>query len=162
MPGKTQQADIAPDRLITWAVSFIANDWELPRRLILHNKLTRKQDPVAMGAIGSHYRKQAWLKLKLHLESEFLEDDEEEGRDFEEYAKQWPLWWADAVTTGADYAYQVRAAAQGVRGRSPDPRVWSALVGAMTLIVVKAQIGEADPARVPLFVASLVASIEAL
>jgi hypothetical protein len=66
------------------------------------------------------------------------------------------------VTRAADYAYDIRVVAQGPTGPAPDPRVWSALLGALTMLVVQAWIGAADSEAMSVYMRSLIDTVGGL
>lgn len=161
---KPPPAEVPTDRRITHAVSMIANEFDFPRKVSLRTQLAHQHDPVKMGRIGEYYRQQAWVVLKQHLDEAYAYNNGDNADElaYAEEVKKWPLWFGDAVTIASGYAYQIRVAAQGVTGLPPDPRVWSALVGALSLLTVRARIGDPDHQDLSTYVASLVRAIEGL
>lgn len=157
--------ELRTDRRLLAAIMLVAEEHDLPRREGIRAMLAIKANHAALGRIGAYYQQQAWLVLRDHLNEAHTaahSDSECVGHHYDQDAELWPLRLAEAVVRAADYAYQIRIVAQGPQGQAPDPRVWDALLGALTILVVRAWIGSTSPTELPVYVRALVDTIGGL
>lgn len=157
--------EVLTNRRLLAAITLIATDYDLPLHHIVSAMLTGRMNHSALAKIADSYHQQAWLTLTQHLDEAHIAAHQGEDCDGEHYhddVKTWPLRLADASVRAADYAYQIRVVAQGPQGPVPDPRAWNALMGALTLLVVRTWIGGPDAESVSVYMRSLIDTIGGL
>jgi hypothetical protein len=163
--AKDPPMEVLTNRRLLAAITLLAQDHELPMRATVSGMLTIKTNHRVLGGIAEHWHQQAWLTLQQHLDEVHIAahgGDDCDGEHYHNDVKTWPMRLADAVTRAADYAYDIRVVAQGPTGPAPDPRVWSALLGALTMLVVQAWIGAADSEAMSVYMRSLIDTVGGL
>jgi hypothetical protein len=157
--------EVLTNRRLLAAITLVAEDHNLPMRRTVSGMLTVKMNHSVLGGIADHYREEAWSTLQRHLDEAHIAS--RRGADcnsglYQADIKTWPLRLADAVVRAADYAYQIRVVAQGPQGPAPDPRVWNALMSALTLLVVRTWTGTADADSLSAYMRSLIETVGGL